>query len=171
MHQPVNKFPQFVRYLVRRLVADGTKVWEWAAPKNVRSVAAIGDINDDGLPDILAGLQDNSTAYAFSGRTTACVRPTREVEGLLVTRLDASRIQLHWSASTDACHAGYRIFGVPSDVRGVDGCFARLMDITSLDEDGDPANLGWAGPGSYFGYLVVDQAGGGGKGPLGHFRR
>jgi hypothetical protein len=159
-------------YLTLFSGATGSKLWEWSAPENVRTVASIGDINDDGLPDILAGLQDAATVYAFSGRNSgACVRPTREVTGLLLSRLDASRIHLTWDASIDPCHGAYRVFGVPQNVRGLDGCFARLVDITSLDEDGDGANTSWTGPGAYFGYLVIDQTPGGGKGPLGHFRR
>ena len=98
--------------------ADGAKLWEWAAPKNVRTVASIGDIDDDGLPDILAGLQDSSTAYAFSGRTVSCVRPAKEVTGLLVTKLDPSRVRLDWSPSSDPCHGSYRILGVPAEREG-----------------------------------------------------
>jgi hypothetical protein len=56
-------------------------------------------------------------------------------------------------------------------VRGVQGCFAHLVDLTALDEDASAADESWTGPGAYFGYLVVDVAAGGGKGPLGHFRR
>jgi hypothetical protein len=76
-----------------------------------------------------------------------------------------------WDASTDACHATYRVYGVPVGVQGETGCFAQLMDITDQDEDGDPSNETWTGPGRFFGYLVVDVAPFGGQGPLGHFRR
>jgi hypothetical protein len=151
---------------------DGAKIWEWTAPTNVRSVGWIGDISGDGLPDILVGLQDAAQALAFASRNAGgCVRPAAEVVGVSVARLDASRIQLGWAASTDACHNRYRVFAVPADVKGEKGCFARLVDITDLDEDGDPANESWTGPGAYFGYLVVDQSLNGGRGPLGHFRR
>jgi hypothetical protein len=151
---------------------DGVKIWEWQAPANVRSVAWIGDIDDDGLPDILAGLQDVSMAVALSGRTAPfCVRPASEVTDLHASRLDSSRIHMTWAASTDACHMTYRVYGVPFEVKGETGCFAQLMDITDQDEDGDPSNESWTGPGRFFGYLVVDVAAFGGQGPLGHFRR
>jgi hypothetical protein len=152
--------------------SDGTLIWEWAAPRNVRSVAWIDDISGDGLPDILAGIQDDALAVALAGRTAAgCVRPAGEVRGVRASRLDTDRIQMTWDASLDACHGRYRMFGVPSDIRGELGCFARLVDITDQDEDGDPTNTTWSGPGAFFGYLVVDESAGGGKGPLGHFRR
>jgi hypothetical protein len=152
--------------------ADGTLIWEWEAPENVRSVAWIDDISGDGLPDILAGLQDVATAVAFAGRTApGCVRPAEEVEELRALRLDADRIQLTWAASTDACHASYQVYGVPRHVQGEDGCFAELVDITDQDEDGDFADESWTGPGEFFGYLVIDVAPHGGRGPLGHFRR
>ena len=138
----------------------------------MRSVAWIGDIDDDGLPDILAGLQDVSMAVALSGRTSPfCVRPASEVAGLRASRLDDLRIELTWSPSADPCHAAYRVYGVPVTVRGEKGCFARLVDLTDQDEDGDPSNESWTGSTWLFGYLVVDESSSGGQGPLGHFRR
>ncbi len=149
--------------------ADGVKLWEWPSPKNVRTVSYTADIDDDGLPDVIAGLQDAATVYAFSGRNTgACVRPTAEVAGLRADRLDPARIRITWSASADVCHGDYRVYGVPSNVAG---CFARLVDITDQDEDGDGTNTTWSGPGEFLGYLVLDESPGGAKGPLGHFRR
>jgi len=99
------------------------------------------------------------------------VLPAAEVSNLLVTQLDATRIRIAWDPSADPCHGSYRVYGVPASVRGEKGCFAQLVDLTPLDEDMDTTNTVWFGPGSYFGYLVIDQAPGGGKGPLGHFRR
>jgi hypothetical protein len=152
--------------------SDGTKIWEWTAPANVRSVAWIGDIDEDGLPDVLAGLQDAAMAVALAGRTSdGCVRPVSEVDGLRAERLDAYRIRLTWSASTDPCHEAYRVYGVPGSVQGKTGCFARLVDLTDSDEDGDFTNESWSGTARLFGYLVVDEAPSGGQGPLGHFRR
>jgi hypothetical protein len=152
--------------------ADGTEIWEWPAPENVRSVSWIGDIDDDGLPDILAGLQDAAMAVALSGRTSpTCVRPASEVADLRASRLDANRIQLTWAPSADPCHAAYRVYGVPRSVQGENGCFARLIDMTDGDEDGDFSNESWTGVARPFGYLVVDEAPSGGQGPLGHFRR
>jgi hypothetical protein len=151
---------------------DGQKIWEWSVSRNVKSVAWIGDVSGDGLPDVLAGAQDLASAYALSGRTVGtCIRPTREVEGLRASRIDAARVRITWDASTDACHDRYRVYGVPPDVRGLDGCYARLVDITDQDEDVDATNAVFMGPGEFFGYLVIDQASAGGKGPLGHFRR
>jgi len=150
----------------------GEKIWEWSVSRNVKSVAWIGDISGDGLPDVLAGAQDLASAYALSGRALgACIRPTGEVAGLRASRLDSVRVQLTWDASTDVCHDRYRVYGVPAEVRGLDGCYAHLMDITDQDEDGDATNGALSGPGEFFGYLVIDQGAAGGKGPLGHFRR
>jgi hypothetical protein len=150
---------------------DGVKIWEWQAPANVRTVAWIDDIDDDGLPDILAGIQDVASAVALSGRTTAsCVRPASEVEELRASRLDPTRIQLTWTASTDPCHARYRVYGIVADEDAFE-CFDRLRDITDQDEDGNPSNETWTGPSEFFGFLVIDETADGGKGPLGHYRR
>jgi hypothetical protein len=152
--------------------ADGVPIWEWQAPGNVRSVSWIDDIDDDGLPDILAGLQDVASAVALSGRTSPfCVRPVSEVAELRASRLDAGRIHMTWATSADSCHASYRVYGVRGGVHGIGDCFANLIDITDQDEDGDFSNESWTGPAQFFGYLVVDETANGGKGPLGHFRR
>lgn len=148
--------------------ADGRRIWEWDAPDNVRSVASIGDIDEDGNADVLAGIQDFARIVSLSGRTLSCPRATREVEQLRAERLPGGRIRLHWGPSDDPCHATYAVFGVPADV---DGCFARLVDITAEDEDGTTSNEEWTGTAELFGYLVVSVSESGGKGPLGHFRR
>ena len=152
-----------------------TPLWESSVSGGtgwVQDTFRMPDLDGDGLPDILAGLQDVAMAVALSGRTSPfCVRPASEVADLRASRLESNRIHMTWAASTDGCHATYRVYGVPIGVQGETGCFAQLMDITDQDEDGDASNESWAGPGRFFGYIVVDVTALGGQGPLGHYRR
>jgi hypothetical protein len=147
----------------------GANLWIWSAPDNVTSVDFIGDIDDDGLPDVLVGGQDVATVYALAGRNVVdCVRPGTEAQDVRATRLDIDRIRLTWDTSADPCHARYAVFGIPADA---DGCFARIKNITDQDEDGDPTNTTWTGDAPWFGYVVISVSADGGQGPLGHFRR
>jgi hypothetical protein len=148
--------------------ATGARLWQWNATDNIASVAWIGDVDGDGLPDVLAGEMDTASAHALSGRTTGCVRPGSEVDDLQVLERSTDRLELQWTPYAGPCFESYRVYGVPQDAGG---CYARVVDITDQDEDGSATNESWIGPGSYLGYLVVARAPSGGLGPLGHFRR
>jgi len=76
---------------------------------------------------------------------------------------------MSWAASTTAA-TPLPVFACPSGsgVRRVASRSSWTSPAWTKTQTGERVV---DGPGAYFGYLVIDEASAGGRGPLGHFRR